>query len=178
MKPTLLQLMAKCRIDHDGEGCWIWRGHVNKRGVPIVTWDENGRRVARSARRLMYELIEGVELPENIRVTVGWCADTDCIKREHAVAAKPKRTLAIARQQGRYVCNTPTQRAKIAATKQAASPLDWDKVEEIRASNESTHAIARRLGIHQATAQRVRAGKSWRKPSTALAVSLIANRML
>ena len=53
--------------------------------------------------------------------------------------------------------------AKIAARKQASSPLDWEKVREIRGSEESMRSLAARFGVHEDTISKVRNHQSWRE---------------
>lgn len=60
--------------------CWVWPGHCNERGVPVINIDGGPqplRRVIRATRL-------GVPIPPNVRVMQG-CPTWKCIHPDHVV---------------------------------------------------------------------------------------------
>lgn len=146
----------RCEIDEEG-GCWDWTLHT-VRGVP--NWrrhDAKGGRV----RVLLWEAIHGVTCTTNDRIH-SKCGDPLCVAPDHLV-----RTTRGALQRGKRASLAKV--AAIAQKARARSPLDWDKVRAIRASDETLTVLAARYGVTFHCISLIRLHKSWRELSSPFA---------
>jgi hypothetical protein len=79
------RFMAKVKKQRDGSGCWLWKGNavVDKYGFyPYgkVWFTINGRRIAKQAHRVLWEMQYG---PLGPNVMVNKCGKTLCVNPEH-----------------------------------------------------------------------------------------------
>lgn len=139
----------------DDAGCLVWAGRVHSQsGAPLV--DHQGK--SRMARRLLLALLGRTVRPSDfVRCR---CGTPGCIHPDHLVVL-PRAThmREVAASPNR---NEAVRRAKIAATRRARhAVLTPEQVQEIRASDESGAAIARRLGVGKSTTNSIRRGEAW-----------------
>lgn len=149
---TAERILARCTEEGD---CLIWPGAMAK-GIPII-YTNGERNTRRSARRALWEMTRGA-IPKN-RFASCRCAEPRCLALGHLV-------LMTKQQIGKRLAATgalsnPARKAKIAATKQAASVLTWDDVQRIRAASNGL-AIAKELGVSQMTVWRIRQNRAWK----------------
>lgn len=142
------------RTEEEGD-CLLWtgahsRGQGSNRPQPAIWID--GKTMP--LRRLAY-VAYGKELFAHWRVSTT-CGNDSCLCKAHLKRKTHSESLLGHKKS--FITS-----AKIAARKQAASPLDWDKVREIRSSDESTRSLAVRLGVHEDTISKVRNYQSWRE---------------
>ena len=147
------------------EDCWRWVGQLNTKGFPIVIERSNGRKTQHSVRRIIYALVTGEPLPPNMFLTYKCLCET-CVNPDHMVIGSRKVMVQIAQSRGTRYSN-PTSVMLIAKARQAKSPLNWEKVHEIRAStNVSAARMAERMGVDPTTITKIRRGDSWREIGT------------
>lgn len=153
MQPTLEAILERCIEDGD---CLIWQGAMSHGTRPTARID--GTRKTVGVRRLLLEL-NGID-PGRNRV-FPTCGNQACLNHEHLKPMKHAAMLKLVARQTGYA-RSVTRNAKIAASKRKRSPLTPEMVAEIRSSPESGRAVARRLGLCQATVQAIRAHDTWR----------------
>ena len=149
---TVERILARCTEEGD---CLIWPGAMAQ-SVPII-YTNGARATRRSARRALWEMTRGT-IPKN-RFASCSCGEVRCLALPHLV-------LMTKHQIGKRLAATgalssPVRKAKLAAVKQAASPLTWDDVKRIREAGNGL-AIAKELGVSQMTVWRIRHMKTWK----------------
>ena len=132
-------------VDKD-DGCWEWQGRTAGRyGQFSLT---KSKRVP--AHRFSYELHFG-EIPNGI-VICHHCDNPTCVRPDHLFA-------------GSLSDNMQDMIAKHGHPKQRTSyryKLTENDVRYIRASNETTYALAERYGVDPTSIGNVRLRKTWR----------------
>ena len=137
-------LMARVRETEDG--CWEWqRAMAHNGNGPQATIDYRAVPVRKAIFELMHER----------RVRVGFgvgpsCKNERCVHPDHLYAHRI----------GGSEYLPLTARAKIAATKRAASKLSQDEIRKLRESDEHPEEAARRLGVDDSYVYRIRQGKA------------------
>lgn len=137
--------------------CLLWtggcsRGTGSNRPQPAL-WI--GGKV-QPLRRLAY-VAYGKELLVHRRVSTT-CGNDKCLCEDHLKEKSHSESLVGHRK-------SPVTVARIAAAKQAAGVLDWEKVRAIRASEKSNVELGREYSVHHETISKVRAHKMWRETS-------------
>lgn len=151
-----LRVLSAIRDRTQDEGdCLLWtgahsRGQGSNRPQPALWLD--GKTMP--LRRLAY-VAYGRELFAHWRVSTT-CGNDSCLCKEHLKRKTHSESLMGHKK-------SFITRAKIAARKQAASPLDWDKVRDIRSSDASMRSLAAQYGVHEDTISKVRNYQSWRE---------------
>lgn len=154
MKATLEAIQAKCDVLENG--CWVWTGATDGNQIPRMRLPMSRRLL--NVRRVVLEL-EGAYLG-NLKATT-CCTTPLCVSPDCVIASSPSELISRAAKRTGYA-QRPERNAQISATKRTSSRMNWNLVNEIRTSPESTRALARRLGFHQATIQSIRSGNSWK----------------
>lgn len=158
MEATIEAIRAKCDVLENG--CWVWKGSHDGNSLPRMRLP--GSRKLLPVRRVVYEM-SGQYLG-NLIVTT--CCETPmCVAPDDLIALSNSELIARAAKRTGYA-QRPERNAQIAATKRKASPLTPELVAEIRTSPEATRAIARRIGVCQATVQNIRKGDAWKTYET------------
>lgn len=146
MSITVEWLHARCFAD--GEHL-IWKGYCSNRGT---TPQASYQRKRLSVRREAWKLAHDGRAPRNNCFVVPCCGNDMCVN-PGCMVEKPRKLA----QKG-YV-RTPAHNAKIAEGKRKNSHLTQEDARDIRSSNESTRAVARRYGISQKAAHLIRTGR-------------------
>jgi hypothetical protein len=154
---TLNIIRARCQVHDDGgdhPGCWLWTGPLHT-GVPVLR--HNGK--LGSARRVGYELATGKTLRADqvVRMT---CGNGACLNPDHM------RVQSRAALKTENAAKEPDaiRRARLAVqVRQRYAVLDWQKVGQIRRSDEPTRVLAARFAVSEKTIRGVRRGDSWRE---------------
>lgn len=150
---TLETIKARCIEEGD---CWLWQCGTSH-GTPAIR--HNGTIVY--MRRYIVTELQGVVIPA--RRLVSMCCGTKlCVNPDHIrvyTRAQLQTYTAKRTDYGR----DPVRNARIAAKRQAQSPLDWDRVREIRSMEGSDRAIARQLGLNFSTIYEIRRNITWRE---------------
>lgn len=90
-KPVRQPLDEKiyARISREPNGCWMWRGGVDRDGYPII---QHGAGNQVRPARVAWELSRGKPVPADVRLLRG-CGEKLCINPDHARPVKaPRRT--------------------------------------------------------------------------------------
>lgn len=142
----LEQILARCEEFGD---CLLWTGGVTSNGYPTFNHALLRRRVR--------ELVDGVAPKKPVTCS---CGEKLCLRPEHLVERTHKQIGKEAAKRGAF--SSPTRRLRISMTKRARhAKLTLEAVREIRVSDESTRALAKRHGVHRTMIQRIRSGKAW-----------------
>jgi len=155
-EPQIERVLAVLREKTVEEGdCLIWTAAMSKtvggrRPQPVVWLDGEVRPV----RRLAY-VAHGHELFAHWRVCTD-CGDYRCVADAHLCRKSHSASLL-----GHP--KSAVTAARIAAAKQAASPLNWDLVRAIRASDRSNQSLAAEMGVNPDTIGQVRRHVTWRE---------------
>lgn len=160
---TITDLRDRCRVD-EHTGCWHW-GLVVSQGSPRVHFvaPDTGKRITTRGRRAALYLKRGRDLRDGMRaIPAAGCKSDDCCNPAHARAASTADVGRYMKQSGK----SKTMRKKIAARQVARTTrakLDPEKAREIRASSETTTALAKRYNVSQYAAWAAKTGKTWRE---------------
>jgi hypothetical protein len=166
--PPVTLATIKDRCNEVGE-CWMWAQGLTSRGTPNM---RVGREVWH-VRRFAFMLAGGVLLPRQpIDCT---CGERLCVKPEHAFATDQKALSRKASQRGAFA--NRARDAKVAAwhREPGRSKLSMEMVREIRASTESSLALAARYGVSRSRVTRVRNHDAWKdytNPYMSLAMTM------
>ena len=154
---TYVLEVIRARTVEEGD-CLLWlggcsRGQGSSRPQPALWLDGQ----TKPLRRLAY-VAYGKELFAHWRVST-MCGNDKCLCEEHLRRKSHSESLM-----GHH--KSPVTIARIAAAKQAASALDWDKIREIRSSDMHQNDIAVVMGVHPDTIGKIRTHQTWRETST------------
>jgi hypothetical protein len=161
----LEDLRQRCRIDED-KGCWLWGMSCDKNdGAPMV-WVRraDGSQVKMRGRMAAMYLSYGRPLPPKHRAFPLWdcCQSKTCVNPGHTTSG----TIA---EWGDYIRRSGQGKSivKAAANRLTArtrlAKITMDDAREIRGSNESTYALARKYGIAQSAIWNIQRGRTWRE---------------
>ena len=132
----------------------VWTGSVAN-GHPAMRL--NGAYIM--VRRAVWQEQNGpIPTGQIIRCT---CGDKRCVAIEHLELTTYKKLALVL---GSAVMAGPVRSAAIARVKRASkqAKLTEDAVRDIRSSNETSVALAKRYGVAQAHVSKVRLGQAWR----------------
>lgn len=138
------RIRHKCVEEGD---CLLWQGAMSSGYSPTMRID--GTHI--NIRQAIYRE-SGREIPKGKGV-VCRLGVRRCVAEEHL------KTVNRGSKPGTKW--TPAQRARMAVTSQARSSLDWEKVNEIRASEMPSERIAEMYGVADRTIRAIRSGKTW-----------------
>lgn len=159
-EPATLELVQS-RCVEEGD-CWLWRGGINKNGVPVLTswYPEAGRRRTVNVRRVVAGLL-GLEMPAGLVVSCR-CCNSLCVAPGHIVVES--RSSMNARWYKAHGLGVNALRIrKISWAGLARSPHSEEvvaRVRELAALSMSGSAIARELGLPVDFTRRVIRGAS------------------
>ena len=130
----------------DQSGCLVWTGGVTAEGHPVVSVGNTTRTV-----RQMVLQMHQPPVAAGATVVIARCGTALCVKAEHlqAIPASAVSTLTAA------AGNSP------AGDRHWNAVLNWDTVDAIRASTESSRKLAARYQVSQATINSIRARRRW-----------------
>ena len=134
-----------------GPGCWTKPGRSGGR----YSWFQPGGKGSPSvlAHRYAYEISKG-PIPPGM-VVMHSCDEMRCVNPAHLSLGTPKDNTQDMIRKGRHARQAPIGEASGVAV------LTEELVREIRASDESHAALARRLGVGANTVRGVRTGRTW-----------------
>jgi hypothetical protein len=134
--------------------CWEWQKYIAN-GTPYVCHD--GKMT--SVRKLFTSLMGGY-LPAKWFISTK-CDNQKCVNPDHYM--KLSRS-AMSSRNGKKAVQSVGKRIKIQKLKQASyGKLSWEKVDEIRASDEPSRELAKKYSVDKSLICRVRANKAWRR---------------
>ena len=125
------------RLVEDDAGCWLYQGAITPHGYGTISTGGRGATRQIVAHRVAWTLLVG-EIEPNM-VLDHLCGVRRCCNPEHL---------------------EPVSSATNSRRKKTAK-LTWEKVEEIRDSDESLDVLAKRFGITRTHVKGVREGRSW-----------------
>jgi hypothetical protein len=129
-------------VERSTDGCWHWKGSIDKKGYGRVMFPGKSER----AHRVSWYLTHGA-FPDSGVVLRHRCDTPGCVNPDHL---EPGSDLANAHD--RVLRNRTTQ-----------AKLTIEQVQEIRLLNGATTAeLADRFGVGPGTIQGIRSGKRWR----------------
>lgn len=156
---SIEDLRARCKID-DICGCWLWQlSAIDGNSPKVHVRTPEGNRIMRGRRAAVY--LSGRRIcAGQVAYPADECRNEMCVNPDHACVGSKALAGAALRRTGR-MRNIPS---KIAAARKA-----WDQrgrkitpemAAEIRSSTESTHELAKRMGLSQFTIWSCRVGQT------------------
>lgn len=142
--PLKDRLMSKFSVAENG--CWIWNGHKNDVGYPMI-W-KDGKAVR--AHREMYKLFVG-ELDEN-KVVCHKCDTPSCVNPDHLFSGTRLDNNRDAVSKNRQAFGERNGHAR----------LSNEQVEAIRQDTRSQSKIAIEYKISQSHVSRIKSREAWR----------------
>lgn len=151
----------------EGE-CLIWHGLTARGPLPLIKHGNSNL----SARRKLYEFVKGVMLEPNqvVRTT---CGDKLCMKPSHLVAMTRDEAKKIDGANGAY--NSARMQAIRYKTTRARAKLTIEIARDIRASDESDRALAKKYGVAHKQINLIRQGMAWAEVFSPFAGLIAAN---
>lgn len=135
------------------DGCMVWTGYVDPKRGPIVRFGDGS---PIPVRRAVWQIKRGA-LGYQQTVRVRDECEPNCVEYRHMRLGRREDPA-----KGKNIALLHRQR--IAQAHQTArGKLDWDKVREIRASNEPDAELAKRYGVSKATIGQVQRGDTWKE---------------
>lgn len=153
------QIRARCRENGD---CLYWDSNAKTERAkrhPLMRVDNQ----VKSVRRELYEAERGA-LRAGYCLEPG-CGDARCIEPQHQTQITTRQKNA---KGGRLSSTSPTRGAKVAAGRIAngQTKLTREHAAEIRASEETGLALAKKYGVDPGTISLIRLGKTWKDYSS------------
>lgn len=132
--------------------CWEWQGYYGNK-VPSVSHD--GKMI--SVRRLFSDLLGG-QHPEGGFI-VPKCENIRCVNPNHTKHYNKRK---FGQMVGKKAKGSLARKVKLQAFRQTFNAkLNWDKVDEIRASDEPSRVMAKKFGVDKSIVCRIRRNQSW-----------------
>lgn len=154
-------IYARCKEDGD---CWIWQRGTSGNGTPTMHPPGGGKQIG--ARRY---LAAGLGLSIEDRFVTTTCRNKLCMAPEHLLVVTRSKLGKLNHAHTGYASNIARCK-KISDTKRERyAKITAAQAAEIRNSDETGEAVALRIGISKATAQRIRAGGIWKDYSSPFA---------
>jgi hypothetical protein len=150
---SLADKMAHWTMPEPNSGCFLWRGPVDGRGYGRTYM--GGKTV--KAHRAAWELVNG-PIPVGMLVRHR-CDNPSCVNPDHLLIGTDRDNSDDKVRRRRHSFGERNHTAKLTPGQVAA----------IRADARSNSAIARELGVHNATISRIRSGGLWNHPEYELA---------
>jgi len=137
--------------------CWEWRGTISVRGYGRVSFMYRHL----MAHRFSYEIHCGpIPLGYVVRHR---CDNPPCVNPEHLETGTQGENLRDMVERDRMPRGSSRPNAL----------LSWGKVEEIRSSQETGAALAKKFGVSRSVVSNVRRNKTWKNPPCAATGSLV-----
>jgi hypothetical protein len=163
MTPEQILELIESRCVDDGD-CWIWQGCVQHCGTtPTMRHPETGKPTG--VRRIVAQCCATKPLDLTGKLVSNTCESPKCVAPGHIKVMTRKQ---LQERTGKTM-PLPSRMKRTAITAQrmrAKSSLDWDKVAEIRASDEPMRALAKRYGVTLGTIWKIKRGITWIERST------------
>lgn len=163
----------RVRLGETPEDCCVWTKGTGTNGPDIQKQKEYGRVWHRgkvvNVQRAAYEIERANVKPEWILVRdVSICEQELCCNPKHWLAMPRKELPRHLSRTGQWSRATHSTPATIAAARSRAK-INMEIAREVRQSEETGAALARRLGLCQSTISAIRRGQIWRDSSNPFA---------
>jgi len=159
---NLQDLQNRCKVDEDCN-CWVWRGYMFNGKTPMVRFDG----MARNARRVAVEMLDGKPLRPGYRVVQGSKCDAGCINPAHAKRLNPTEYLKHLNRTS--AMNGPAHHAARTSAQRARSKVrSIEHARELRLrvlAGEDKEAVAASYNISVAHLHKIMRGENWSEAS-------------
>lgn len=158
---TLEAIRARCEVEEEPSGCWIWAGATGGlHHTPRLHAKGNKTIVV---RRFVWELVHG-EPPAEGRYVVARCRCSMCVNPEHLRLITPQQHVRQALRE------KPKSRAShvqgvLTRIRNGNCTLDWEKAAQIRLMDGTCKEVAEQYGVTPSMVSCIRRGKAWREPA-------------
>lgn len=158
----LERIRLRCVCGEDG--CWLWSGSVNGRGLPTLNRIVDGKTKNMSARRWVYTASGKTLYARDKLITsceVRNCLNPEHLKRSNGSAiqrANNKRDPGLLVRRGIAVSATWRRKGR-------GAKLTAEQAEYARTSPLPSAEVGKELGVSGALVRYIRAGKVWRHTS-------------
>lgn len=146
----------ECAVMHKtkvGGGCWLWTGCVNNKGYGLCSYGGARRQYV---HRMMLEIKLGRPIARGLK-TLHSCDNPRCVNPAHLSEGTQKENLEQAVDRGRLKPSPP----RCLGERHGSAKLTVDAVHAIRASDETSAALAARFGVGRQAIDKVRKGERW-----------------
>ena len=161
MSPAEHLRLILSRCTEEGE-CWLWAGALDGHGRPQKR--HKGRTVY--VRRLVRELTDGAQVPEN-RVVANGCGRPLCVSPACSCVVTHQQRARMAAARGSY--NDAAKTLRSMATRRATSWITEDMVKQIRNAPPPASRIAAETGVSLSHVKAIRRGAARRDLSSPFA---------
>jgi hypothetical protein len=161
---SVAALRDRCRIN-DVTGCWLWGMACDRESGSPTMWIRlrQGEEPLRVRGRRGALLLAGVTIPRgHVAYQTPDCKSDLCVNPDHCrVGTKA--------EWGRFIAESGAGKtpAKLAANRKIGreklAKITMEDAREIRVSNESTYALAKRYGIAQSAIWNIKRGRAWKE---------------
>lgn len=148
--------------------CLIWQGLTARGPLPMIHIGNSNV----SARRKLYEFLNGVTV-EADRVVRTTCGEKLCMNPDHLICMTRTKAKKLDGANGAY--NTARMQAIRYRTTRERAKLTIEQAREIRASEESARALAKRYGVAHKQINLIRQGLAWQEVFSPFAGLIAAN---
>lgn len=133
--------------------CWEWNGTMQPNGYGRLSLGAKSEG-SEGAHRISWRLHNKTEIPKGMHVMHS-CDNPKCVNPSHLSVGTPKQNTQDMIAKGRKVIASPV------GNDNGKAIINPDIVRQIRQSNESHAALARKFGISPNCVRGVRIGRTW-----------------
>lgn len=155
---SIADIRNRCNVDED-TGCWHWKLALNC-GAPHIHFQIAGKTYTMRGRRAVKALEAGAPLSQKLNCIGRDSCNSDCVAPDHIKAVTRIAVGAQIRRTGK--CKTIKKAASGRNAALKNRKLTLEQVAEIRHSDQTQMALARKFGVTQYTVWAVRSGKTFR----------------
>lgn len=157
---SLQRIKEGCHID-ELTGCWIWMGALSAGRYPRVhaaNLSKGGAMQVQTGARAVWQAHTGKPIPEGHRVYHPKCTNERCICPQHLACGPTTDWGKALSKQGKWKGQATRIRAN-RSTGRKRSHISLTMLQEIQASDETSRAMATRMGLSESVLSNARRGK-------------------
>lgn len=162
---TILDKMSPCdkerfwsKVDTTNpDGCWPWKDSLNKDGYGEISIGDRESQIKLRAHRVAKTLAIGEEIPAG-KIVMHMCDNPPCCNPDHVAIATHQENM------------DDMVRKKRSAVSFGSAKINWDIVDDVRASKLTGKELAQKHGVSRATISEIRNNKIWKEEKRQAAI--------